>query len=434
MAESSRATNAPPGLDDDEPRVSTSWFTRLRWMNYGGALAIVLISAFGLRLDLPLPGLLGILFFGGITNASLAASAVRQPWTSPHVVGGLLVLDVGLLTGLLHLTGGAYNPFTLLYLNFVVVAAVTLQRRWMWTIAALSVVCFGLLFWLGAVPLTEMAPGQHGHHGHHGHGSMNEHLYGMWVASGVAAVFIGMFVDGQRRLLAARGAELRTERVRVERAERLASLATLAAGAAHELSTPLSTIAVVAAELEETLVGAEQEEAREDATLIRNQVRRCHQVLEQLGADSGAHAGEARTLVDARALSAQVIDKQHGGERVDVSIGDDVQPLCLPRRMVTRAVRSLVDNALRADPLGRPSLVITTAPGGWRITVEDSGPGMDPTVRERALEPFFTTRDHGMGLGLYLVQEVARQMGGDLTLTEADSGGVSASLRLEGQT
>jgi len=81
-------------------------------MNYGGALTIVLISPFGLRLDLSLPDLLGILFLVGRPNASLAASAVGQPWTSPHVVGGLLVLDVAPLTGLLHLTKGAYSPST----------------------------------------------------------------------------------------------------------------------------------------------------------------------------------------------------------------------------------------------------------------------------------------------------------------------------------
>ena len=128
-----------------------------------------------------------------------------------------------------------------------------------------------------------------------------------------------------------------------------------------------------------------------------------------------------------------MIDKLHDGEGVDVSITDDEQPLSLPRRMVTRAVRSLVDNAVRADPLGRRSLAITTAPSGWRITAEDSGPSTTPTVGERTLEPFFTTRDHGMGLGFYLVQEVARQMGGDLPLTEANGGGVGASLRLDGE-
>ncbi|MCO4764203.1 MAG: HAMP domain-containing histidine kinase [Myxococcales bacterium] len=409
--------------------VNAKWLARVRWVHYIGALATVVIASEVLNLALPAVGLVALIGVGAATNLAVELSRRTRQWLGQATGGALLLGDVALFTGMLHLTGGSFNPFTLLYLNFVVVAAVALHRRWIWAVAAFSVFCFGLLFFVEAVPLMGVSP-MPGHH--HGHG-MNEHLYGMWVASGVAAAFIGTFVDGQRRLLAARDAELQTERERVERAHRLASLATLAAGAAHELSTPLSTIAVVAAELEATLTDPQLNEAKEDAALIRRQVRRCHQVLEQLSADAGAHVGEGKVWVTADGLAAAALRSQPGAARVHVTVADDLPALCLPERMVARAVRSLVDNALLADASGSPELAIVGLGEGWRVTVTDNGPGMSADVRERAVEPFFTTREHGMGLGLYLVGEVARQLGGDFALSDAPGGGLCATLTFVGE-
>src|SRR5690606_36216657 len=134
---------------------------------------------------------------------------------------------------------------------------------------------------------------------HHEH--MHTHLRGMWVALGVAAGFIVYFLMRVTRALAQREEELARARHLAARQEKLASLATLAAGAAHELSTPLSTIATVARELERHLQDGSAEQ-REDVGLIRSQVERCRAILWQMSAEAGESAGEGLSRVTAGEL------------------------------------------------------------------------------------------------------------------------------------
>ena len=143
-----------------------------------------------------------------------------------------MAIDVVILTGLLFFTGGPFNPFSFLYLVHIALGAVVLRPVWTWSLVALSLVCSGALFyghvWL---KLDYSDPASHAQH-------MRMHLEGMWIAFAVAAGFIVYFVTRVRRALARREADLAAERALAARNERLASLATLAAGAAHELATP----------------------------------------------------------------------------------------------------------------------------------------------------------------------------------------------------
>src|SRR6218665_3315595 len=220
----------------------------------------------------------------GAGAASTAPAPVRHPRRERPIPEGLtwavMALDVVLLTVLLELSGGASNPFSALYLVHIALAAVVLREGWTWALTVLAVACFGELF-VGA-------PAHHHIH------DMRMHLEGMWAAFALAAGFIVYFVQRVTRALAAREAELVSARAASARHDKLAALATLAAGAAHELSTPLSTIAVVARELERHLERAGQETSSlEDVRLIREQVARCRDILARMASDAGASQGEA---------------------------------------------------------------------------------------------------------------------------------------------
>ena len=223
----------------------------------------------------------------GALRQQPAAGAVRRPAAFPRAwCGAALTLDTLLLTGLLHATGGASNPFSVLYLVYITLAAVVLGARWTWFLAALSVGCYGLLF-ATHLPLE---------HACHLAPEMQLHLQGMWVAFCVAAVLTAYFVVQMSTAIERRDAEMSAMRDRAARSERLASLTTLAAGAAHELGTPLATIAVAARELERSiraLPGAQAAALVEDATLIRSEVDRCRAILNRLGAQVGQTPGEA---------------------------------------------------------------------------------------------------------------------------------------------
>jgi two-component system sensor histidine kinase RegB len=256
----------------------------------------------------------------------------------------------------------------------------------------------------------------------------------MWVAFAVAAGFIVYFVQHVTRALAARERELEGARIRTARHEKLASLATLSAGAAHQLATPLSTIAVVARELEHQLVRQKDEtETLDDVRLIRDQVQRCRDILIQMAADAGESTGEP--------IVAVAVDEVL---RLALTGLDEATPIALenlaggrtivaPVRSVAQALRAVVRNAVDASDRGHPvRLRVTVDSRQWCFEVSDRGAGMAPEVLQRAGEPFFTTKgpDRGMGLGLFLARTVFERLGGDVDLTSRPAFGTTASLHL----
>ena len=238
-----------------------------RWGSAAGQL-LTIGAAQALFGGFPLPRLLALVGVSIASNAVLALG--RRRLADPRTLcGGALTLDTLLLTGLLQPSGGASNPFSVLYLVYIALAAVVLGARWTWFLAALSVVCYGVLVLGRACGSTHAA---------HGAADLGAHLQGMWVAFTVAAVLTAYFVVKLSTALERRDAEIAEMRERAARHERLAALTTLAAGAAHELGTPLATIAVAAGELERALRALPEAQARallEDARLIRAELERC---------------------------------------------------------------------------------------------------------------------------------------------------------------
>jgi two-component system sensor histidine kinase RegB len=263
-------------------------------------------------------------------------------------------------------------------------------------------------------------------------GHMQMHLQGMWVALAVAASFIVYFLTRVRRALGAREAALAEQRAVASRQERLVSLATLSAGAAHELSTPLGTIAVAARELERE-AQALPAQVLEDARLIRGQVERCRQILDQMAADAGDPAGEAFVEISVEALLRQAVEELPPEPAVAVPSGG-APALRVPRRAVAQAIRAVVKNGQQAaaESGGRVTLSCAADGAGVAIAVEDTGAGMPPEVQRRVGEPFFTTKPpgRGMGLGLFLSKTVIDRVGGGLEIASTPGRGTRVTIRL----
>lgn len=279
-APASHAANAPAA---QSAFADISWFVRLRWGATAGQAATIAVAAWVLRLDLPLIALFGVVGVGALSNAALTLRTRGPRPVSDSLLGAVIVFDVLLLTALLALSGGASNPFNFLYLVSITLAAVILPTRWSWGLVLLSIVAFGSLFLVPGADHSMAMTGGGGHDAHAGHAMhaghvpgvaapanappnatdlMAWHLPGMWVAFAVAACFIVTFVQRIMGQLRVHEEDLRTAREATSRGEKLAALATLSAGAAHELATPLSTIAVVSKELERELASENAETAR----------------------------------------------------------------------------------------------------------------------------------------------------------------------------
>jgi two-component system, sensor histidine kinase RegB len=408
------------------------WLIRLRWGAALGQLVLVLGAEAWLGIRLPVGVLLLVIGLELLSNAALSQWASHSPRLlgsadgAENAIALVMATDFGLLTVLLALSGGPNNPFSVLYLVEVTLAAVMLAPRRTWALMALALACFGALFatprfaWFAAHGLS--------------HEQMMElHIRGMWVAFGVAAAFIVVFVQRVTRALESRDAELARARSAAARQERLASLATLAAGAAHELSTPLSTIAVVARELERQLTALP--EAAADARLIRDEVERCRETLARMATDAGAPSGEGGGREPLSLLLVEALEGLQGREQVRVEALGDLRrqvPL-LPLRALARSAQALVRNALQASPAGGEVLLRVEATAlALRLEVQDHGAGIPAEVLPRVGEPFFTTRQPGagMGLGVFLARSLSEQLGGSFSLTSQPGTGTRAVVQV----
>lgn len=407
------------------------WLVRLRWASLVALVGAAWAAHTFWRVRLPIVPLAVLLLALAGTNAALAFQ-LRSPAPSRAVVGGVLLVDVALLAGVLYLVGGPMNPFGIVYLVGITIAAVLLGTRWAIALGLLSNLAYGFTFFSHR-PLEFVDPAFSGR-------ALTLHLSGMWVAFAAATGLIAYFVGRVSEALAQREEELAETRAAAARTERLASLFALGAGAAHELATPLSTISTAATELERSLVYGSATPRPADAehiALIRAEVDRCTRVLDQLsGRAAAAAAGDVPVLP-----AGLVDDLRHRlGEplarRLEVTLPSQPEPLAIPAEPLRQALIALLRNAFDASAPGQPVALRVDQGDGVRLEVVDRGRGMDADEAARAGEPFFTTKPAGagLGLGLFLVQAFADQMGGTLRVHSAPGEGTSVVLQLPKRT
>jgi two-component system, sensor histidine kinase RegB len=413
---------------DARGRIHLSWLVQLHWWAILGQ-AVVIVAADAITgIILPSTTLVGLLVVEVMGNFALGAWAARVRVTD-SAIAAVMLLDVVVLTVLLDLTGGASNPFSTLYLVNVALAAVLLPPRWSWGLMAASMLAFGGLF----VHEALVGPAHHVKMALDLKLAMEAHLRGMWVAFALTAIFVVFFVQRVSSALTERDRELEQARMMGARREKLASLATLAAGAAHELGTPLGTIAIVAKELERALAGDDRHEVQDDLRLVREMVARCRGILNRMSARAGEHAGEALARMTAAEWAAAALDGLPARERVVLEQLDPAAAILGPTLALGDALRGLLKNGLQASAAdARVALRITAERGRVRAAVRDSGGGMPPEVLARVGEPFFTTKGpgDGMGLGLFLTRALAEQLGGEFHIASRTGEGTEAWIDL----
>jgi two-component system, sensor histidine kinase RegB len=397
--------------------VRQSWFVRARaFFSAGGILIALIVKIWG-GWELPIAPILALLGIPLASNWLLWRQLKAGRLISDATVAGVLAMDILALTGTLALSGGASNPFSSAYLLYVPIGALLLPPTWIWGVVSLAVVAYSILFWSPSFL-------EHAHHQ-----SMRAHLVGMWVAFIIVGPVVAYAVERLRRAVTTAEDELAESRLQQARAEKLSALATLSAGAAHELSTPLGTIAIAAGELERKGLNPE---VTEDAQLIRREIDRCSNILSQLAVDVGAGMGEAAQplrvadLLDDLNASATTFSVE-----ADPKLLEEFIPL--PRRLIHQALRGLLKNARQASHTGAPVVLrASRGPTDLELEIEDQGSGMSAEIQERAGEPFFTSKPQGegMGLGLFFARSVVEQIGGQMEILSEPGRGTRVRVRL----
>lgn len=336
-----------------------------------------------------------------------------------------MATDVVVLTGLLALTGGSGNPFASFYLVHATMAALVLPVRGTWMIWALCSAGYGSLFLLRHICLrlgqNWCGPAM----------NYDLHLHGMLVAFMLTGAAIAYFVGRILGALRERELELALAHAREAQNERLAAVATLAASAAHELSSPLGTIFIAAGEMaRQARTSPAQHDLAEDAELIREEVARCRGILDRLQQT----ADDSPRSISMADLEAELRAKFPAySSRLNVQVEQGLLAVFAPPQGLVQSLAVLLKNSFDASEDGAPvKLEIRRAGVQVEFTVRDRGIGLDEAARLHAGEPFFTTKPagQGMGLGLFLVRLFAQRLGGRFELVSEREGGTAASLFL----
>lgn len=336
-----------------------------------------------------------------------------------------MLADVLALTAILYYTGGSTNPFAYLFLLPLAISATVLPRRYTWPLAAITAVCYSFLL-IYRVPLPPFDhPG--------GGSSFVVHVVGMWIGFVLSVVLIAQFVVSMGETLREHERSLGEARERALRDERVVAVATLAAGAAHELSTPLATLAVLTAELAEEYPREQYPKLHENLQVMRGQIRKCKDSLSVISAAAGAgRADTARpqrvdgfvrhTVDEVRRLRPGAIIK------VDVR-GAAPAPEIIVERTLTQALLNVLHNAVDVSPA---DVRVTCSWDGERVRIEvqDHGPGISLMSLQPGSQPGKSTKDTGLGLGLFLTHTALNHLGGDIRFADAPGGGARVTVDL----
>ncbi|MEQ1805942.1 MAG: ATP-binding protein [Burkholderiaceae bacterium] len=332
-------------------------------------------------------------------------------------------LDIAMFASVLYLTGGASNPFAPLFVLPMAIAASALPPRWVWATAFSTMLAYAFLRY-AHVPLFHPS-GETQVYELHENGMVVNYLF----TAALLAFFVNRMHGALRRhehlLARARDAQMRNESV--------VAIGALAAGYAHELSSPLSTVAVVVAELQRERNA--DCKLVQDLQLIDDQVKTCKRIVSNLAAAGDRRRAEAATAARIDHFIHTIVERArtlHPGASMVASL-DKTSPAhhIVAEETLRQAVTNLIDNAVRASPR-HVEVRADWSSGELVVTVLDRGPGFSPDVLARLGQQVQTTKafEGGMGLGLMLSAASVERLGGSLHLSNQATGGARAEIRV----
>lgn len=402
------------------------WLAQLRWIAIAGQLIAIGFVQLVLKIPLAIPQLLVLVLLMIASNIALWLVAKRSAnrnsisnQLQTQILSAVLLFDVAILTGLLYFTGGAANPFILFYVANIAVAGVVLPRSWAIGISAASILgCFLLLN--TATPVGVFKGSQYEHSA-----AWGVTKWAFWISFATCSCVLTYFVSQLALEVRLRDRRLAIAEKEKERAQRLEALATLAAGAGHELASPLSTIAVIAGELSRTLNKPEiPDKVKKDFGLIREELSRCKDILHRMKSGAGEAAAERLHPVTLREIINLTIDAMREPQRVDLHMEKAVADFkaMLPKQALSQALRNLLQNGLDASEPQQMVILKSNierdqkGAQSWQVIIDDSGDGLSDEVLRRIGEPFFTTKEvgKGMGMGVFLTRNVIQGLGGSI--------------------
>ncbi|MDX1802546.1 MAG: ATP-binding protein [Alcanivorax sp.] len=398
---------------------------QLRWIAVLGQLVTILIAHYGFGIELPMNAMLAVLL--GLTlfnGASLLRLQLRRDIANAELFVALLV-DVAMLTAQLYLSGGTSNPFIFLYLLQVVLGAMLLEAWSAWIVFVTTTICFIWLAFAGRPLVLPMD---------HGRGLASIYIQGMLVSFVLNATLLVIFINRITRNRRARDARLAQLRQRAAEEEHIVRMGLLASGAAHELGTPLATLAVILGDWRHMEAFTSDPDLLQEIDEMQTQVKRCKSIVSGILLSAGEARGESSEETTVREFLDELVEEWQLTRPVDGfnyvnHFGQDDLHI-VSDSVLKQTICNVLDNALEASPQW-VGLEVEREGDNLVLSVLDSGPGFADEMIERLGQPYQSSKGRpGSGLGLFLVINVIRTLGGGVSARNRSDGGAEVRLSL----
>lgn len=392
-------------------------------------VVMISVAMLGLKINLPVIPLSIILLIMAVTNLITRFMIISGKVISERLIFIQLLLEILSFSLILYFSGGATNPFTFFYLIPLAISATVVPGLSTWILTSLTVLLYSLLLKF-YIPLNYEV---HDHQSMRHDGQFSQHVLGMWFGFLVSAILVTWFITYLSRELKQREKDISDARQREMRDQQMVTLGTLAAGTAHELGTPLASLAIIAGEITDGFKPQTHPELFENQVILRDQIQRCKKILSVLSESTGESRADAGYLMSAEDFYHQIL-RQWQQQRPDQHYTTQLNSLqtslkLLYDKTISQALINLLNNA--ADATNEP-LVIHASIDAQTMLIEihDNGDGLTEEQIAMAGEVSFSNKPDGMGIGLFLAITTIRRSGGSIEFKRRQTGGTSTLVRL----
>jgi two-component system, sensor histidine kinase RegB len=411
------------GVGDTTGHKNMLYLIRLRWIAVLGQITTIAGVTLGLGLNLPMPQMLTVLACLIAFNIGSHLRWHENPIVTNNEMLLALLVDVASLTAQLHFSGGTTNPFAFLYLLQVILSAVLLDAWAAWTIVGITGACLGGLA-LFSKPLPLLLEDE----------SAFAHLYvvGMIICFLLNAGLLVILIKRITGNLRERDAHLADLRQRAAEEDHIVRMGLLASGAAHELGTPMATMSVLLGDWKRMPEFTGNAILQEEIEEMQTQLQRCKTIVTGILLSAGELRGESSAKTTLRAFLGELLDEWRSNRPVMAFEFDDRLPSDLPvvfESALKQTIFNLLDNALEASPRW-VKLEASADDEVLNLAVSDRGPGFAPAMLAQFGKPYQSSKGRpGSGLGLFLVVNVIRTLGGTVEARNLEQGAL-VELRL----
>lgn len=421
-----------------DARQTLRWLFVLRTLMMFGESVIVFMSLYGLNIPLREVPLWAILCLLGVFNWWTWLRLDAPEPISENELFVQLSCDVIAITAILYFTGGATNPIAWFFLLPLIITATVLHQEYTWYMVIFTSSCYTLLMSYYE-PLPSIQPVVLGNeramtmHAMMPRPNLDLHVFGMWFGFVFSAVLVAYFVVEMAKTLRARDMSLAEAREQALRNERVVALGTLAAGAAHEMGTPLGTMAILIGEIQDEC--SYNAELADKMRILREQVGRCKQALSVMSASAGQLRAESGRVSSIDQYMNELVESWRQQQQSPATRlvyrkkGTSPPPGILAELTLTHALINILNNAAEVSPGGIKLNALWDA-GTITLIILDSGPGISPAVSDRIGKAPVSTKEQGLGVGLFLAFSTINRLGGVIEMTPRAEGGTQTRIVL----